>query len=181
MIKDWTIRTAEEIEREQVLVCNKAFARFVDGHPPSVRRNTYEQVPVWRTYAGFYSDPRSPVIMRGSRYACFRRYSGSWSGLNASSTHWGREIIERYLRRYKYTSFDYVETSEYVHKLMRRVQDKIGGMTRDYPSNVISMPSRNPSISIWLNGKHIWLDTMHQYNYIKRLYRIAHKIEKVTQ
>jgi len=179
---DWTIRDKDEVERDLILDNDAAMARYAsEQNKPVIREYVYgKNYPVWLTFARFRGcDSRQPVIMRGSRYACFLRYSGSWGGMNDSPTHWGREIIGRYLRRYKFTCFDHDEFNSVVAPLIGRVNAKIGGMTRDYPSDVVPVPECDHwgSYSIWLNGRYIDCLTSHQRTYIRKLWNLAGRIE----
>ena len=113
---------------KQILESDEAFAEFMGKtsfrREPCVRQGTYggREVPIYCHWHGFpFEDPRSPVVMLGSRYSLIRRFSRS---THACANGWAYEVFLRYMRRSKFTSMDRREISKFLYDMRFRLYRK---------------------------------------------------------
>ena len=113
---------------KKILECDEAFAEYIAKtsfrREPCVRQGTYggRQMPIYCHWYGFpWEDPRSPVVMLGSRYSLIRRFSWSTS---ACANGWAYEVFLRYMRRSKFTSMDRREISNFIRDVEHRLYRK---------------------------------------------------------
>ena len=118
----------ERNKNQQSLESDEAFAEFTAKtscrREPLVRQGTYKgrNIPIYCHCLGFpWEDPRSPVVMLGSRYSLIRRYSWSTS---ACANGWAYKVFLRYMRRSKFTSMDRREISEFIYDMRFRLYRK---------------------------------------------------------
>ena len=118
-------------QTQQILESDEAFAEFIwpkektnFRREPCVRQGTYggREIPIYCHWYGFpWEDPRSPVVMLGSRYSLIRRFSRS---THACANGWAYEVFLRYMRRSKFTSMDRREISNFINDVERRLYRK---------------------------------------------------------
>ena len=115
-------------QTQQILESDEAFAEFMGKtsfrREPCVRQGTYggRNIPIYCHCLGFpWEDPRSPVVMLGSRYSLIRRFSRS---THACANGWAYEVFLRYMRRSKFTSMDRHEISEFLYDMEFRLYRK---------------------------------------------------------
>ena len=132
IIADAIASTKSEQKRrnqtQQILESDEAFAEYIAKtsrrREPCVRQGTYggRQMPLYCHWYGFpWEDPRSPVVMLGSRYSLIRRFSRS---THACANGWAYEVFLRYMRRSKFTSMDRREISNFINDVERRLYRK---------------------------------------------------------
>ena len=127
-IADAKAQQDERNKNQQILESDEAFAKFTAKtsfrREPFVRQGTYKgrNIPIYCHCLGFpWEDPRSPVVMLGSRYSLIRRYSWSTS---ACANGWAYKVFLRYMRRSKFTSMDRHEISEFIYDMEFRLYRK---------------------------------------------------------
>ena len=126
-IADAKAQQDERNQTQQILESDEAFAEFIAKtsfrREPLVRQGTYggRNIPIYCHCLGFPGDPRSPVVMLGSRYSLIRRYS--WS-THACANGWAYKVFLRYMRRSKFTSMDRHEISEFIYDVEHRLHRK---------------------------------------------------------
>ena len=126
-IADAKAQQDERNKNQQILESDEAFAEFIAKtsfrREPLVRQGTYKgrNIPIYCHCLGFPGDPRSPVVMLGSRYSLIRRYSWSTS---ACANGWAYKVFLRYMRRSKFTSMDRREISEFIYDMRFRLYRK---------------------------------------------------------
>ena len=126
-IADAKAQQDERNKNQQILESDEAFAEFIAKtsfrREPLVRQGTYKgrNIPIYCHCLGFPGDPRSPVVMLGSRYSLIRRYSWSTS---ACANGWAYKVFLRYMRRSKFTSMDRREISKFLYDMEFRLYRK---------------------------------------------------------
>ena len=127
-IADAKAQQDERNQTQQILESDEAFAEFIAKtsfrREPLVRQGTYggRNIPIYCHCLGFpWEDPRSPVVMLGSRYSLIRRYSRS---THACANGWAYKVFLRYMRRSKFTSMDRREISEFIYDVKNRLYRK---------------------------------------------------------
>ena len=129
-------------------------------------------------------DPRRPVIMRGSIYWLVRHYAkGGYS--NTCANGWCERVVERYLRRIKYTCFDATDHHKNMHETYCRLQGKAGFYLSFATFNTPSVSHTGnkfsaPPYDVFIKGRHLWI-TLEQHRYLRRLQKIIDKTKIVGE
>lgn len=124
-----------------------------------VRAYTYNNAiyesQILETYSRFGNDPRRPVLMRGSIAAMVARESPSWGGPTHTPNYLIKSIIERYLRKIKYTSNNKEKHERLFNILITKLQDKFGwaGQSKERIDERHFRPGE-----FWYHGKYTMID-----------------------
>lgn len=105
------------------------------------------------TYNTWANDPRRPVLMRGSIRVCIYRYG--WSQFHTSANGWCARIVNRYIRRMKWTCFDESEFIEWFHHVHRNLKEKY--CLSYHFSQYFYEWHGGGSCQVYFKGRRIWV------------------------
>lgn len=145
--------------------------------PQKLEINEFLYQACWN-FKFLQSDQRRPVLMRGSR--------AGRQGSQKTYIWCARAICQRYLRKSRFTALDR-ETADEMYRVLdwesgRKYYLHHHDVFGHYDFRII-LPS--PSVlgpyQTWINGRFVTGLTLHQIDYIRRLYQIVQKTIKAEK
>lgn len=124
--------------------------------------------------------PRRPVIMRGARERLIEIHG---SGMSRSANGYAMEVLDRYLRKVRWTAFGDEDDHKYLRNIARELDRRHRTsyhFWRHVDSLLYAARADWNQHRVFIGGKLVWLTTA-QRNYLRGLHSIIRKTDRLDR
>lgn len=161
----------------------KEWAEAVNWKAPGLTRaSSYHQINgdqeiIGPGMPGHTNHPNRPVVMRSSLWCLQRKHRSSPNSLTFNG--YCESIFERYMRMRRQYCFEQKALAKVADACEAALRRKFHCGYSLHLTASFSVGHRHGFYSAWINGRYVNRLTEHQFYYIRRLWELSQKIERV--